>query len=158
MTTSPLSGAGCAKHAGVPAVEVCTRCGAFLCAECVEYVEEERPVCASCAAIARAQRTPPALKAAPFLSVMGLIGIVEGFLQRGRLGLVLWALAIPLGFTGLALSIQHGRRLSKHEGLRRPGFGWAVAGRLLGLMHALASVLLVGSFILFLVSRYFRAP
>ncbi|MEW5742205.1 MAG: hypothetical protein AB1938_25035 [Myxococcota bacterium] len=158
MTASPLSGAVCAKHEGVPAVEVCTRCGAFLCGECVEYVEEEKPVCASCAAIVRAQRTPGALKAAPFLAVMGLIGIAEGFLQRGRLGLFLWALAIPLGFAGLALSIQHGRRLSKQEGVRQPGFGWAVAGRLLGLLHALASVLLIGSFILFLVSRYFRAP
>lgn len=151
-----LSGAVCAKHGGVSAVETCTRCGAFLCADCVEYVQEDKPVCAACAAVLRSARTPGALKAAPFLAVMGLIGIAEGFLRRGRLGLVIWAVAIPIGFAGLALSIQHGRRLSKQDGVRLPGFGWAVAGRIAGLVHALASVLLLGSFVVFLVTRYFR--
>lgn len=151
-----LSGAVCAKHGGVSAVETCTRCGAFLCADCVEYVQDEKPVCAACAVVLRSARTPGALKAAPFLAVMGLIGIAEGFLQRGRLGLVIWAVGIPIGFAGLALSIQHGRRLSKQDSVRLPGFGWAVAGRIAGLVHALASVLLIGSFVVFLVTRYFR--
>lgn len=150
------SGAVCAKHPGLSAVETCTRCGAFLCAECVEYVQDEKPVCAACAIVLRGVRTPGALKAAPFLGVMGLVGIATGFLQRGRFGLVLWAVAIPIGFAGLALSIQHGRRLSRQDGARQPGFGWAVAGRIAGLFHALASVLLLGSFVLFLVTRYFR--
>lgn len=154
--STQLSGAVCAKHAGLSAVETCTRCGAFLCAECVEYVQEEQPACAACAQVLRSTRTPGALKAAPFLSLLGLIGIAEGFWQRGRFGLVLWAVAIPIGFAGLALSIQHGRRLSKQDGARLPGFGWAVAGRLVGLVHALVSVLLLGSFVVFLVTRYFR--
>jgi hypothetical protein len=153
-----LSGAVCAKHAGASAVEVCTRCGAFLCAECVEYVEQEQPVCATCADLLRRAKTPAVLKASPVLGAIGLIGLAEGFLQRGRLGLFVWALAIPIGFVGLVLSIQQGRRLSKQGALKQPGFGWAVTGRLLGLLHALASVLLLGSFVVFLVSHYFRAP
>jgi hypothetical protein len=156
VTASPLSGAACAAHAGVAAVEVCTRCGAFLCGDCVEYVMEERPFCAPCAQRARADRTPVTLKAAPFLALLGLLGICGGFLKPGRAGLALWAAALPTGFTGLALSIHHGRRLSTLDGVRQPGFGWAVAGRLLGLVHALASVLLLGSFVFFLVSHSVR--
>jgi len=151
-----LAGAVCAKHAGVSAVEVCTRCGAFLCAECTEYVEGEKPVCAACAELLRKTKTPARLKAAPFLGAIGLIGLLEGFLQRGRLGLFVWALAIPTGFIGLVLSIQHGRRLSRPGALKQPGFGWAVTGRVLGLLHAVGSVLLVGSFVVFLVRVYFR--
>lgn len=154
MTAGP--GAVCAKHAGVAAVETCERCGSFLCAECVQYLQDEKPVCAACAEALRGQKTPGALKAAPFLAGLGLIGIAEGFLQRGRLGLLVWAVSIPIGFAGLALSIAHGRRLARRENVRQPGFGWAVAGRIVGLLHALASVLLIGSFVVFLVTRYFR--
>ena len=41
-------GALCANHPGTGAVEICSRCGAFLCGECVLYVGEVVPVCATC--------------------------------------------------------------------------------------------------------------
>lgn len=119
-------------------------------------MQDEKPICTACAVVLQDARIPATLRAAPVLAVLGLIGILEGFLQRGRLGLFIWAVGIPVGFAGLALSIHHGRRLSRQGGARLPGFGWAVAGRVAGLLHALASVLLVGSFVAFLVTRYFR--
>jgi hypothetical protein len=43
------AGARCATHASVAAVDLCQRCGRFLCGECVELVGEDA-YCADCAA------------------------------------------------------------------------------------------------------------
>ena len=45
---SAVAGANCGQHPGVAAVEICTRCGTFLCGECVEYFNEVTPACPSC--------------------------------------------------------------------------------------------------------------
>lgn len=40
----------CAAHPDVAAVEICTRCGAFTCAACLEYSDTAmpQPYCAGC--------------------------------------------------------------------------------------------------------------
>ncbi len=140
---SGLGGAACAKHPDSAAVEVCARCGGFLCAECVEYLQDEVPACDACAHLARHARPPAALKASPFLGLLGLSGLAAGYTLPARLALGVWLVAIPIGVAGLALSIQHGRRLSRAENGRLPGFGWAIAGRVVGLIHAAASALFI---------------
>ena len=43
------AGARCATHAEVAAVDVCQRCGKFLCGDCIELVSDDS-FCADCAA------------------------------------------------------------------------------------------------------------
>lgn len=42
------AGARCATHVEVAAVDVCQRCGRFLCGECIDLVGDD-PYCADCA-------------------------------------------------------------------------------------------------------------
>jgi hypothetical protein len=45
---APPTGARCAKHADVAAVDVCQRCGTFVCGECVQ-IRSEDEFCSDCA-------------------------------------------------------------------------------------------------------------
>ncbi len=40
----------CANHPDVSAVEICSRCGSFVCGACLEYTKDEPPVprCTAC--------------------------------------------------------------------------------------------------------------
>ncbi|MFZ5445247.1 MAG: hypothetical protein ACOZQL_34975, partial [Myxococcota bacterium] len=76
MTAPSLVGATCGKHAGVAAVEICARCGTFLCGECVDYFREDTPVCEACLPLMLG--TPASLRArvSPLLSALGLSGLL----------------------------------------------------------------------------------
>ena len=109
MTGWPSTGASCARHHGVAAVEVCARCGAFACADCVEYVDESTAVCAGCARpmdVGLVRRAWVSLA----LSFGGVVGMLAGVgLYLWRLGpsravLGVWGLAIPVGLLGLVFS------------------------------------------------------
>ena len=47
-TAAPTSGAQCAVHVGVPAVDTCSRCGNFVCADCMD-VHQWETFCHGCA-------------------------------------------------------------------------------------------------------------
>jgi len=156
VSASPsLAGAHCGNHATVPAVEICSRCGTFLCGECVEYFREETPACANCLPILIG--SPPSLRArmSPLLSTLGLAGLLSGFLTHGRRGLVLWAAGFVVGFAGLAFGVQELRLIREGQAGTR-GRRWAQIGLGVGALFALGFGLLLVSFGYFMFRSYGR--
>jgi hypothetical protein len=68
VSNSALTGAHCGKHPEVAAVELCTRCGTFLCGDCVEYVRDETAACSDCAPLLRGVKASARAKVAPLLA------------------------------------------------------------------------------------------
>jgi hypothetical protein len=134
----------------VTAVDLCTRCGSFLCASCVEYLDTA-PYCARCLALVTAR---PSLRArvSAALSGAGVLGMFVGLIVQGRPGLGVWALAVPTGFAGLAASLQELAAIARGEA-PTPGRGWAATGRAVGVLHTVLVVGLVALFAWYLVSR-----
>lgn len=143
-----LAGASCGKHPGVAAVEICSRCGTFLCGECVEYFNEVTPACASCLPLLSGSPASARARVSPVLTSVGLSGLVAGFLARGRVGLAIWALSFLLGFAGLAFGVQELRLIRAGQAGTR-GRRWAIAGLVVGGLFALLFGALVLSFALF---------
>ncbi len=136
-----LAGAHCGKHPAVAAVELCTRCGTFLCGDCVEYFNDETPACAACLPHLKGVPTSARARLSPVLAVLGVAGLVTGFLVKGRPGLVVWAAAIAVGFLGLGLAVME-LRLMRASTAVQHGRRWARAGL------ALSGVFLLGFFAL----------
>jgi hypothetical protein len=148
--TAALQGASCATHAGATAVDLCTRCGSFLCGECVEYLDTA-PYCERCHRLVTTRASLRARVSAA-LSGLGVLGMLAGFVVQGRPGLGLWALAVPTGFVGLASSLQELAALTRGEA-PTPGRPWATVGRALGALHTALVVGLVALFAWFLLSH-----
>jgi uncharacterized protein (DUF983 family) len=143
-----VTGALCGRHPELHAVEVCARCGTFLCAGCVDYFDQTIPHCEPCLAKV-SQRPSGRARVCLALALTGLVGMALGLLVRGRAGLAVWAVAIPTGFTGLALSLQELRAIAR--GLApSAGRSLTVLARLAGLVHTLLVLALLGGFLLFL--------
>lgn len=111
---APPSGALCAKHPEVAAVDVCQRCGLFVCGECVD-IRAEDVFCADCARIL--DRPAPARPkwAFAFAAAPGPVAIALSY-GAGVIGtLVGIGLAVPLSSCALALILQErsARRASK---------------------------------------------
>lgn len=79
---TPDTAARCSVHGEAPAVGVCRRCGAFLCAECLGG----DALCGNC--LAHYGRKPVASTQAWASLYLGLAGLACGFLP-GVVGLVL---------------------------------------------------------------------
>lgn len=79
-----LSSARCSRHVEAPAVDVCQRCGTFVCGDCLELREGE-PFCPDC--FMRAKTGGASGRAIAAL-VLGIIGLNCAFLP-GVVGLVL---------------------------------------------------------------------
>lgn len=144
-----LAGAHCGAHPAVAAVEICSRCGTFLCGECVEYFQDTTPCCAAClpsvklagASSWRARVCGPA-------SLVGLGLLASGFLVAGRGGLGLWLLGLPFTFLGvLAAVVELWRIRTGESGPRNKPFAW--------LGFATGAVALVGYGSLFAAFLYF---
>jgi hypothetical protein len=140
------SGATCGAHAGVVAVDLCPRCGRFLCGECVELVGEQA-FCAPCASVVTAQPSRPA-RWSVGLSLAGLVGMGLGLFTQGRAGLLLWALAIPTGVLGFAMALGALRGEPSSATARRAKWGRAIAT-----LHLMSIFALLVSFGAFLVTR-----
>ncbi len=145
----PLAGASCGKHPGVAAVEICSRCGTFLCGECVEYFNEVTPACASCLPLLKGSPASVRARISPVLSSVGLFGLVAGFLARGRMGLAVWALSFLFGFAGIAFGVQELRLIRAGQAGTR-GRRWAIVGLVIGALFALGFAALSLSFALFI--------
>ena len=127
MTPSALAGAHCGNHPAVAAVEICTRCGTFLCGECVEYFKEETPSCASCLPLMAGGPASVRARISPFFASLGLSALVAGFVVRGRPGLAIWASGFFIGFAGIAFGVQELRLIRSGQAGSR-GRNWARAG------------------------------
>ncbi len=79
------SDARCAVHPEVAAVEICSRCGGFVCSECLE-LEEQSVLCPSC--LNRSGSRGAASGRAIASLILGILGLNCGFLP-GIIGLVL---------------------------------------------------------------------
>ncbi len=157
MAVSPsLAGASCGSHPAVPAVEICSRCGTFLCGDCVEYFREETPACANCLPHLLGSPASTRARVSPILSTAGLVGLLSGFLVHGRRGLVLWAIGFVLGFAGLAFGARE-RRLIRAGQAGTRGRRWAQVGLGVGALFALGAGLLLVSFGYFMFRTYGRA-
>ena len=125
-----VSGALCGRHPTVAAVEICTRCGTFVCGECVAYRADEQPYCTDC--LAHLDHARPSRRASVGLGLS--IGAASGVL----VGVVLpplWLLALFAGTAGAVVSWVEVRAIARGDaptaGLRR-----ARAGRLIGILVA----------------------
>lgn len=139
----------CARHPGVTAVDLCARCGTFLCAECVEYQRDDVPLCQPCLTLVR---EVPASVRARALAVMGALAVltlVAGFFVKGRPGLFLWAGASVMATVGFAWSMLEGRRLRALPGVQR-GLRWVRAGLVLSAIAAVGFLALAASFVVFI--------
>lgn len=146
-------GATCPQHPGVLAVDVCERCGRFVCAECL-VLRTERVLCAACAAI------PYGISARTHW-VLGLgigcwlactavpLGRARDEVMLSLLGLVGGA---PVAIVALILGQLERRAIDRgthaRDGLRRLRWGVRLAG-----LHLAAQLLLVASFIAWRVWR-----
>ncbi len=148
MTPSSVAGAHCGNHPAVAAVEICSRCGTFLCGECVEYFKETTPACSNCLPVLEGGPASTRARISPLLSVVGLVGLVAGFMVRGRPGLAIWATSFLLGFSGIAFGVQE-LRLIRADQAGKKGRNWARVGVAIGSIFALLFAALVFSFALF---------
>lgn len=155
--TISLSGASCGNHPTVPAVEICTRCGTFLCGDCVEYFREETPACANCMPVLLGSPASMRARVSPILSTLGLSGLLAGFMLKGRTGLVVWAAGFLIGFAGLAFGVQELRLIRAGQAGTR-GRRWAQLGLGVGALFALGFGILLVSFGYFLYRTYGRVP
>ncbi|MGV3622951.1 MAG: hypothetical protein ACO1OB_19180 [Archangium sp.] len=149
MSAPVITGAHCGKHPAVAAVEICTRCGTFLCGDCVEYVRDEKPACSDCAPLLRGVKASARAKLAPVSSMFGIAGLVTGFMIKGRPGLYFWAAASPLGLVGFALSVME-LRLMRGSTVVQHGRRWARAGVVLGAIFLLGFVGILALFAAFM--------
>ncbi len=107
MPSTPPFGARCAKHP-VAAVDVCQRCGAFVCGECVN-IRAEDVFCGDCARLLDRPRSARAkvalgLAAAP-VPLTAVMSFAFGGIGTG-IGL---GLLIPLSAAAVALLLQERR-------------------------------------------------
>ena len=116
------AGARCAVHGDAPAVDICRRCGAFLCAAC----RGDEVLCGNC--LAHHGRKPVASTQAWASLYLGLAGLACGFLP---------------GVVGLVLAHRELARIARGES-SPGGRALANAGRMLGWLNA-ALLLVVGA-------------
>ena len=125
------AGATCPRHAGVLAVDVCERCGRFVCGDC-EVLRDERTWCSECAAVPYRASTR---------ATLALVFGVGGFLCCG-----------PLSIAAIALGRVEQRAIERREapevGLGRAR--WAVR---LGVLQVVLGVLLVTAGVLWRLLR-----
>jgi hypothetical protein len=127
------SGARCPTHPDAAAVEVCQRCGAFVCAQCLE-LKGAQVFCPACAA--RQGAAGKASARAMASMVLGVCGLQCGFV---------WGLiALPLAYAELR-AIESGEAPAAGKGL-------ATAGKILGWIN----VVIIG-IILIVVAIAFAA-
>lgn len=127
---SPLPAGGrCATHPEAAAVEVCSRCGGFTCAACLQ-LDEQEPHAATCAAChAREGATGPSGRAVAAL-VAGVVSV---------------SLCPPLGFIAWILG-EHELDAIERGASPRRGLNLARGARILGMLTvALTAIGLLGA-------------
>lgn len=151
MSAPAITGAHCGKHPAVAAVEICTRCGTFLCGDCVEYVRDETAACSDCAPLLRGVKATARAKLAPVLAAVGIVGLLTGFVVKGRPGLYFWGASAPLGMLGFALAVME-LRLMRGSTVVNHGRRWARAGVVLGTLFLLGALGILALFAAFIAS------
>lgn len=127
------AGATCPLHVGVLAVDLCDRCGRFVCGDCA-VLKGEKTWCPECAAVPHT---------ASSRSTLALVLGIAGFF-----------LCAPVSVAAIALGLVEQRSIERREtpiaGLGRAR--WAVR---LGVLQLALVVLVVGAFVAW---RLLRSP
>ncbi|MFL5318708.1 MAG: DUF4190 domain-containing protein [Myxococcaceae bacterium] len=125
--------ARCAVHPDAPAVELCQRCGNFVCGDCLELVEGV-PYCTSCF---KRSVSGSASKQAVAALVFSIIGLNCGFLP---------------GIAGLVLGMRELRAIELNQS---PAAGKSVAkaARTIGVINIVLLGLAVVGFLIWRVGR-----
>lgn len=127
------AGATCPRHSAVLAVDVCERCGRFVCGDCAVLLDD-KTWCAECAAVPRSPSSR---------STLALVLGVVGFFFCG-----------PVSVAAIALGLVEQRSIERREtpiaGLGRAR--WAVR---LGVLQLALMMLVVGAFVAW---RLLRSP
>lgn len=128
------SGARCGTHGAVAAVDLCQRCGRFLCGDCVELVRDE-VYCADCAA--RLDLPPGLLAKSALLMTLGAYS-AAALLAFAPSPLAFVGLVIvpgPVALAALVVAIIEWRRIkggrAPYRGRRRVLTSLALAPPLL---------------------------
>lgn len=140
---APPAGARCARHASTAAVDLCQRCGTFVCGECV-HIRSEDVYCVDCAAILdrpapKRPRVAFALAFAPAPLALALTFVAGGIGTLIGVGLLL-----PLTVSALALMLQVRSARARGESALKGAFYPLTWGMLA--IDLLASVALVVAF------------
>ncbi len=132
--TPAAQGARCALHAQTGAVDICQRCGSFVCGECLE-LQGSDVFCTSC--FARAGGGGKASSRAVAALVLGILGIQCGLIP-GIVGLVL--------ATQELAAIEAGQSPAAGKGMATGGkiLGW-ISVVLLGLVAVIATVVIIAA-------------
>jgi hypothetical protein len=127
----------CANHPETSAVEICTRCGSFICGACLEYTKSEPPValCTACARREASLRGPGRSRVALGLAIAGCV-----------------TLCFPLGVVAFALAQVELRALARGEVSERVR-GTARAARVVGLVAVALFLVAVGLGVAFFMGR-----
>ncbi len=111
MSVAP--GARCGLHAEVAAVDLCQRCGRFLCGDCVELVREE-VYCADCA---QRMDLPPALLAKASLVMTASAWAAAALFALSLPSTLFFALLVivpgPVALAALVLGVIEWRRIKR---------------------------------------------
>ena len=108
--------AHCALHPSTVAVEVCGRCGTFLCADCLNLADDV-PLCDECHRLRT--RTKPSGRAIAAL-LLGVVGVS--------------CFVIPTGLIGWILAVQE--RQAIDAGQAPPsGLGLTTAAKVMGVIN-----------------------
>jgi hypothetical protein len=125
------AGARCGLHADVAAVDVCKRCGRFLCGECVQLSGEDA-YCAECAARLKAGPASGLSKAAFGLAAASWVMLAVGMASHS----VVVTASGPLSIIGVFVSVVELIRISRGDASPR-GRGRALIGLVSGLVLVL---------------------
>lgn len=139
----------CARHPGVTAVDICSRCGTFVCGDCVEYQGDDVPFCQSCAALVRAVPATMWSRSSLALAGFGLATLLAGFFVKGRPGLWLWAVSSVMAIIGVVLAGLEWRRLRNLGGVQR-GLRWVRGALVLSVLSLIGFLFLGWGFVLFI--------
>jgi hypothetical protein len=123
------AGARCGLHGDVAAVDLCKRCGRFLCGECVQLVGEDA-YCADC--VGKLDGPPSRLASATlFLGIADLVCLAGGFVV-GEVEALTVPLSVAAASAGVVELVRIARRRSSRQGRTR-----TVAGLAIGIVVAL---------------------
>lgn len=129
--SAPVAGL-CAKHPDVAAVDVCARCGTFLCGACVEYVRDGVAACTGCRAALALVDASWRARSVPLLALGAdvLFYAVPFALRHRREGLwLLLGWVVAAGLTGVALVLARREEVAMAQARAAPaGRRWLRAG------------------------------
>ena len=139
------AGARCANHTEQGAVDVCSRCGSFICADCVQIFREEIVYCVSCFERAGVDRASTRATVAMVLSMVSALPVAVGCLLMSTFSMapaVTWVVSAGVAVSALVLGRLELSAIKRGDA-PQGGRGRAGVALWLGAMSVLGLLLVV---------------